>query len=109
MELSSLANNQHSKCKARTKKQRKTASELVQAFWSAPLEALFGQETIAPVVNRQIKTLECDRWRGKGIPYRKCAGRVLYRKSDVIAWLEGHELVSSTSEYQKKEVEHARL
>lgn len=73
--------------------------ELINTFWAAPLEALFGQETIAPVIRRSVKSLESDRWRGKGIPYRKCSGRVLYRKSDVIFWIENHALVTSTSEY----------
>lgn len=82
---------------------QKSNSELVQIFWSAPLEAFFGQETIAPVTNKRVKTLECDRWRGVGIPYRKIGGRVLYQKRDVIDWLESHELVTSTSEYKKEE------
>ena len=93
---SSLDN--HEIKKRRTVTPQKPDNELVKIFWSAPLEAFFGQETIAPVTNRSIKTLECDRWRGAGISYRKCSGRVLYRKSDVVAWLEGHELVHSTSE-----------
>lgn len=91
--------------KRRTNSSRKPNNELVQVFWSAPMEAFFGQDTIAPVTNKSIKTLESDRWRGLGIPYRKVGGRVLYRKQDVISWLEGHELVTSTSEY-KKEVKH---
>jgi AICAR transformylase/IMP cyclohydrolase PurH len=69
------------------------------------MEAFFGQETIAPVTNKKVKTLECERYRGLSIPYRKIGGRVLYQKRDVIDWLESHELVTSTSEY-KKEVKH---
>ena len=72
--------------------------ELIKNFWAAPSEALFGQETIAPVINKSIKTLEADRWRGSGIPYRKCSGRVLYRKSDVVSWIDKHELIKSTSD-----------
>lgn len=78
---------------------QKPDSELVQIFWTAPIEAFFGQETIAPVTNKSMKTLECDRWRGLSIPYRKVGGRVLYQKSDVVNWLESHALVTSTSEY----------
>jgi len=96
-------NTQQLPAKHRNARLKKSDSELVQQFWCAPAEALFGQETIAPVVNCKIKTLECDRWRGRGIPYRKCAGRVLYRKSDVVAWIEAHALVSSTSEYKQEE------
>lgn len=91
--------------KRRTITPTKPDCELVQIFWSAPREAFFGQETIAPVTNKSIKTLECDRWRGLGIPYRKIGGRVLYQKCDVINWLKSHALVTSTSEYNK-EVNH---
>lgn len=83
--------------KKRTTKSKKTDIELVNIFWTSAIEAFFGQESIAPVTNKSIKTLECDRWRGIGIPYRKVGGRVLYRKTDVVSWLEGHELVHSTS------------
>lgn len=98
--LANSANSDTTPHRQRSNRLKKSESELIQLFWNAPMEAFFGQEIVAPVTSRQIKTLECDRWRGRGIPYRKCAGRVLYRKSDIIAWLEGHELVSSTSEYR---------
>jgi hypothetical protein len=88
------------------KRVRKSEMELVNIFWAAPNEAFFGQETIAPVTNASAKTLEANRWKGVGIPYRKTSGRrILYRKSDVITWLEGHQLVNSTSKY-KCEVNH---
>jgi hypothetical protein len=87
--------------KKRVAKIKKTDAELVQLFWDASFEAFFGQETIAPVTNKSIKTLESDRWRGRGIPYRKVSGRVLYQKRDVINWLESHVLVTSTSEYNQ--------
>ena len=89
----------------RVSKTKRPEVELIANFWTAPSEAFFGQETIAPVTNRSIKTLERDRWLGAGIPYRKCSGRVLYRKADVISWIESYELVYSTSEY-KQEVSH---
>ena len=82
-------------------------AELIKLFWEAPKEAYFAQKTIAAVISRTTKTLECDRWRGKGIPYRKCGGRVLYCKSDVIAWLESHKVVTSTSEYKNGGASHA--
>lgn len=83
----------------RTSKPKRPDTELISAFWAAPSEALFGQETIAPVLNKSIKTLEADRWRGRGIPFRKCNGRVTYRKADVLNWIESYELVTSTSQY----------
>lgn len=93
----------HSKLpRKRTSKPKKSDTELISEFWSAPSEALFGQETIAPVLNKSIKTLEADRWRGKGIPFRKGNGRVTYKKADVLHWIESHELVTSTSQYSSK-------
>jgi hypothetical protein len=83
-----------------------TPAEVLKLFWEAPADAYFSQEIIAPVIGHKPKTLECDRWRGRGIPYRKCGGRVLYCKADVIAWLEGHDLVASTSEYAKEDSSH---
>lgn len=81
--------------KQRNKRLKKTDAEFIQLFWNSPNEAFFGQEVVSPVINISAKTLEWNRWQHKGIPYRKCGGRVLYRKSDVIAWVEAHELVSS--------------
>ena len=86
----------------RKKREKKLDGELISSFWAAPVEAFFSQETIAPVTNKSFKTLECDRWRGLGIPYRKIGGRVLYQKRDVVTWLESHALVNSTSEYTEE-------
>ena len=81
---------------------KKSNSEHVQNFWSSPKEAFFRQDEISAVINKSVKTLEADRWRGVGIPYRKVGGRVLYQKQDVVNWLESHKLVNSTSEYNKE-------
>lgn len=86
----------------RVSKTRKPEVELIAIFWTAPMEAFFGQETVALVENCSTKTLECERWRGVGIPYRKVGGRVLYQKKDVVQWLESHKLVRSTSEYMQE-------
>jgi len=79
-------------------------ADLVKIFWQAPQEAYFDQRTVAPVTGRSIKTLECDRWRKSGIPFRKIGGKVLYQKKDIVEWLESHALVLSTSGY--KVVDH---
>lgn len=81
---------------------KESNSEHVQNFWYAPMEAFFRQDQISAVINKSVKTLEADRWRGIGIPYRKVGGRVLYQKQDVVNWLESHKLVNSTSEYSKE-------
>jgi len=79
---------------------KKSDSELIQFFWSSPIAAFFNDEVIAPVIGCSRKTLQCDRWKKCGLPFRKIGGRVLYQKKDVITWLESHKLVNSTSEYQ---------
>ena len=81
---------------------KKSHLEHLQEFWAAPVSAFFGQVTIAAVCDCSTATLESNRWRGIGIPYRKVTGRVLYRKCDVVAWLEKHALVHSTSEQVKE-------
>lgn len=72
--------------------------DLFKIFWESPPEAFFGQETVAFIRNVSVATMENNRWREVGIPYRKCSGRVLYRKSDVVAWIESHELVTENTE-----------
>gem|GEM_PF-2298767 len=89
----------------KTQKHKKSAVELIDIFWNSSMEAFFNQETVAPVISKSKKTLECDRWRGAGIPYRKIGGRILYRKSDVLNYLERHELVRSTSERDEHDKE----
>lgn len=100
-----LPSNSSLNRKQRTSKPKKPDAELVQLFWFAPPEAYFDQFTVAPVTGRMPKTLECDRWKKSGIPFRKIGGRVLYQKRDVVHWLESHTLFTSTSEY-KQEVWH---
>jgi hypothetical protein len=85
-------------------KSPKTPLQHIQEFWGAPMSAFFGQITIAIVCDCSTATLESNRWRGIGIPYRKISGRVLYRKCDVVQWLEKHALIQSTSEEIKEEL-----
>jgi len=77
-------------------------AQLIEAFWSGHPSAFFNQKIIAAVRNVSVSTLENERWRGAGIPFRKVKGRVLYQKSDVINFLEGHALVTSTSQYNQE-------
>lgn len=78
----------------------KTMAETLNIFWNAPLDTYFDQFIVAPVIGKTTKTLECDRWKKSGIPFRKVGGRVLYQKRDVVNWLESHDLVTSTSQYK---------
>ncbi len=105
-DITLLKTASHQAKKRRISKAKKTELELVQLFWGSPMEAFFGQETIAIVTGRSEKTLECDRWRKAGILFRKVGGRVLYKKTDVINYLESFNLVSSTSEYKSQGGSH---
>lgn len=80
-------------------KKDQAISDSVLAFWLAPTEAYFTQKIIAAVLSKSTKTLECDRWRKTGIPFRKIGGRILYQKRDVVEWIESHARVSNTSQY----------
>ena len=57
-------------------------------FWTAPDDALFASPTIARVRTIAVATLERERAMKTGPRYFKVGGRVLYRKSDVIAWIQ---------------------
>lgn len=69
----------------------------IEEFWNGHPSAFFNQKVVAAVRNVSVSTLENERWRGVGIPFRKVKGRVLYQKSDVVNFLESHALVTSTS------------
>jgi hypothetical protein len=43
---------------------------------------------VAQVRNVSVALLERERWLGTGPKYRKIRGRVLYRKADVLAWMD---------------------
>lgn len=82
---------------------KKSESESMQLFWAAPMESRFGEDIIAVVVQKSVKTLQCERWRKSGILFSKVAGRVLYKKEHVVAWLESFGVCDNTSQYQQKE------
>lgn len=63
-------------------------AELVKIFWAAPMQALFGENTIAAVTQRSVRTLQQDRYSKIGIPFSKMLGRVIYKKSDIIEWID---------------------
>jgi hypothetical protein len=69
-------------------------------FWPAPLDALFDRSTVAAALNRSNAWLEMKATAGGGPPFLKFGRRVLYRKRDVLAWLDKNSIsASSTSSY----------
>ncbi|HAU1322089.1 helix-turn-helix domain-containing protein [Legionella sainthelensi] len=81
---------------------------LLNEFESAPCSALFNQQTIAAVLSCSTQLLERNRWAGGGVPYLKIGRKVLYRKSDVLNFLQQQKIYYSTSdEGQLQTVENA--
>lgn len=53
------------------------------------MEEYYTTEECAAILKVSPKTLETWRSRGKGPKYYKVGGRVLYKKSDIEAFIEG--------------------
>lgn len=72
--------------------------QLINEFESAPGSMLFNQNTLAAILDCSTQLLERNRWTGEGVPYLKIGGKVLYRKSDVIEFLQQQKVYRSTSD-----------
>ncbi|KTD25770.1 MULTISPECIES: helix-turn-helix domain-containing protein [Legionella] len=77
---------------------KQTRLQLLNEFDSAPHTALFNQQTLAAVLDCSTQLLERNRWEGKGIPFLKIGRKVLYRKSDVLSFLQQQKVYRSTSD-----------
>jgi hypothetical protein len=78
--------------------QKPSRLHLLNEFESAPQSALFNQQTIAAVLSCSTQLLERNRWAGSGVPYLKIGRKVLYRKSDVLDFLQQQKIYHSTSD-----------
>jgi hypothetical protein len=72
--------------------------DLLNEFDSAPESALFNQKTIAAVLSCSTQLLERNRWAGTSVPYLKIGRKVLYRKSDVLGFLQQQKVYRSISD-----------
>lgn len=72
--------------------------QLINEFESAPDSMLFNQNTLAAILDCSTQLLERNRWAGEGVPYLKIGGKVLYRKSDVLEFLQQQKVYRSTSD-----------
>lgn len=70
------------------KKIRKTDEQLINFFWQASDNCYFTDETIALIICVERQTLSKYRMDRKGPRYSKMNGRVLYRKKDIIEYME---------------------
>ncbi len=65
------------------------------------LPVLHPEKSAAAVMRISARTLQGWRLRGGGPPYVKLGGRVLYRETDLLAWIESRAR-ASTSEHSSK-------
>ena len=72
--------------------------QLINEFESAPDSTLFNQTTLAAILNCSTQLLERNRWAGQGVPYIKMGRKVLYRKSEVLHFLQQLKTYRSTSD-----------
>ena len=73
-------------------------SSAVGQFWRAHDDALFPQPTLVAITGLSSAYFERARWAGQGPSFIKLGRLVRYRKSDVLAWLNQHPTVASTTE-----------
>lgn len=79
---------------------KSSVEKLRDDFWTAPDASLFNRVAIAAALDLSVAWMDLKATAGGGIPFLKIGRRCLYRKSDVLAWLEQNgRLVHSTSEY----------
>lgn len=68
-------------------------------FWSSPDNALMPRDVVAAGISCSVSQLELLAMKGGGPTYYKFKRRCLYRKGDVIAWLQKSSVaITSTSE-----------
>jgi len=72
--------------------------QLISEFESAPASMLFNQNTLAAILDCSTQLLERNRWAGQGVPYLKISRKVLYRKSDVLVFLQQQKVYRSTTD-----------
>ncbi|MCR9192550.1 MAG: DNA-binding protein [Gammaproteobacteria bacterium] len=75
-----------------------TRIQLLNEFESAPHSALFNQNTLAAILNCSTQLLERNRWAGEGVPYIKIGRKVLYRKREVLDFIQRQKTYHSTSD-----------
>lgn len=78
-------------------------------FLSAPADALLPTKIVAAYLNKSISWFNCKAVSGGGIPYIKLGNKRLYKKQDVLDWLNSQtQKVTSTSEYLTKEINYGK-
>ena len=80
----------------------KNITALQKQFIDADTEALLETKVVAAYTGLSIGWFDNKAVYGGGIPYTKLTNKRLYKKADVLVWLEEHsQKVNSTSEYKE--------
>jgi excisionase family DNA binding protein len=66
-------------------------------FVMAETDEFWSSDYVAALVGLTRNTLEKWRVRGQGPPFVKLGGRVRYRRSDVLAWIEENTKAATTA------------
>ncbi|MCC4115328.1 helix-turn-helix domain-containing protein [Aromatoleum toluclasticum] len=64
-------------------------AEAAIVFWSAPMDSMHTAQTVCAVTGMAFNTLTNWRSQGEGPKSVRRGGRAYYRKSDVLAWMQG--------------------
>lgn len=64
-------------------------SALLAELDAAPEWAVFDERYAAAARNVTVFTIQLDRTKNRGIPFERIGRRCLYRKSTILAYLEG--------------------
>ena len=67
-------------------------------FYAGDPDQYFDRPTVAAVRYSGTQTLESEAIRGGGIPYRRVGRRALYKKADVLSWIERNAVVQNTAQ-----------
>lgn len=82
-------------------------AERISVFWTVPNEALLDRRTVAAGIGRSTKWIEMRACYGGFVDFIKAGNKCLYRKSDVIAWLEANGRRVNASRPLAQGVAHA--
>jgi len=79
---------------------KQTDGDVLRLFWEAPEEALFNRHQVAVVLNRSYVALSNDAWKQKGVVFKKILGKPLYKKRDVLEFIEKGESATCSHQVQ---------
>lgn len=72
----------------RRREQQSEAAQLRQEFWQAHSGAYVDRKTAAAARYVTSETLESEAIKGGGPPYIRVGRRALYKKDELLAWME---------------------